>query len=148
MTPLEIALADIDAVARSLDRRSFLKSVGAAALLPRGPLDTDDERFFRRVAATLIPPPAFEATGIDVVANLNHLLTRTRADHRKRIASLIRGSRRISFLYGGEHIAIRARRSRFVVIQKVARALSAVCLLTFWGDTRAMALLDDPKGEQ
>jgi hypothetical protein len=144
MTGIETVLTEIDAVGRHLNRRTFLKSVAAAFVVPRGAIDADDERFFRGVAATLVPASFLYRSGIDPVENLRHLLQRTRADHRERIGRLITALRRVSFLYGGEQVAVRGRASRFVLMQKASRALASLCLLCVWGDPRALTLVDDP----
>jgi hypothetical protein len=146
MTGIETVLTEIDAVGRDLNRRTFLKAVAAAFVIPSGTLDDDDERFFKGVTATLIPESALRRTGIDPVENLRHLLHRTRADHRARIGRLITALRRLSFLYGGEQVAVRGRSSRFVLMQKASRALASLCLLCVWGDPRSFALVDDPGG--
>ena len=147
MTGLETVISEIDAVGRDLDRRTFVKTLAAALVLPSPPtatLDRRDEQFFARVAATLVQPGALERAGIDPVANLRHLLRRSRADHRQRIVRLIGGVRRIAFLYGGERVAVRGRASRFVLVQKASRALASLCLLCVWGDPASFALIDDP----
>lgn len=146
MTGIETVLTEIDAVGRDLNRRTFLKGVAAAFVVPSGPIVEDDERFFRRVTATLLPEIDLLRTGIDPVENLRHLLARTRADHRRRISSLISGVRRVSIFYGGEQVALRGRTSRFVLMQKASRALASLCLLCVWGDPRSFALVDDPGG--
>jgi hypothetical protein len=146
MTGIESVLTEIDAVGRDLNRRTFLKGVAAAFVVPSGPLVEDDERFFRRVTVTLVPEVDLRRTGIDPVGNLRHLLQRTRADHRQRISSLISGVRRVSFLYGGAQVALRGRESRFVLMQKASRALASLCLLCVWGDPRSLAFVDDPGG--
>ena len=48
--------------------------------------------------------------------------------------------------YGGPDIVVRARGSRFVLMQKMSKALAAICLVAFWGDERALALIDLPRG--
>jgi hypothetical protein len=144
MTGIETVLTEIDALERDLTRRTFLTTLGAAFVAPSGALDQDDERFFRRVTATLVPGDALRGTGIDPVENLRRLLDRTRTDQRERIGRLVTGVRRVSFLYGGDQVAVRGRRSRFVLMQKAARALSSLCLLCVWGDPRSMRLIDDP----
>jgi hypothetical protein len=146
MTGLETVLAEIDAVGGHLNRRAFFQLAAGALVVTSGTLDADDERFFRRVTATLVAAGALETTGIDPVANLRHLLERTRADHRVRIGRLITGLRRIAFLYGGEQVAVRGRSSRFVLMRKASRALASLCLLCVWGDPRSFTLVDDPGG--
>jgi hypothetical protein len=148
MTGIETVLTEIDAVGRHLNRRTFLKSLPAAFIVPRGAIDGDVERFFRRVTATLVPDSLLRRAGIDPVENLRRLLQRTRADHRERIGSLILGLRRVSFLYGGEQVAVRGRASQFVLMQKASRALASLCLLCVWGDPRALELVDDPGGQR
>ena len=146
MTGIETVLTEIDAVGRDLNRRTFLKAAAVAFVIPSGSLDDDDERFFKRVTATLIPESALRRTCIDPVENLRHLLHRTGSDHRQRIGRLITTLRRLSFLYGGDDVAIRGRHSRFVLMQKASRALASLCLLCVWGDPRSFALVDDPGG--
>ena len=146
MTGIETVLSDIDAVGRDLNRRTFLKAAVAAFVIPSGSIDDDDERFFKGVTATLIPERALGRSGIDPVKNLRHLLDRTGADHRQRIGTLLTTLRRLSFLYGGDEVAIRGRHSRFVLMQKASRALASLCLLCIWGDPRSLALVDDPGG--
>jgi hypothetical protein len=145
MTGIETVLAEVDAVSRDLNRRAFLKTIGAAFVVPTGTLEPDDERFFRAVTGTLVSPALLRQTGIDPVANLRHLLERSRADHRERLGTLIRGVRRVSFLYGGPQVALHGRASRFLLMQKASRALASLCLLSVWGDSRSLALIDDPR---
>ena len=144
MTGIETVLAEIDAIGRDLNRRTFLKGVAATFVVPSAPFGEDDERFFRRVTGTLITTSDLRRTGIDPVENLRHLLARTQAGHRQRISRLISGVRRVSFLYGGEQVALRGRTSRFVLMQKASRALASLCMLCVWGDPRSFALVDDP----
>jgi hypothetical protein len=96
-----------------LNRRTFVNGVAATFVMPSAPFGEDDERFFRRVTATLITASDLRRTGIDPVENLRHLLERTQASHRQRISRLISGVRRVSFLYGGAQVALRGRTSRF-----------------------------------
>jgi hypothetical protein len=144
MTGIETVLTEIDGIGRDLSRRTFLKGVAATFVMPSGTFAKDDERFFRRVTATLIAESDLRRTGIDPVENLRHLLERSRADHRQRISTLISGLHRVSFLYGGEQVALRGRTSRFVLMQKASRALASLCLLCVWGDPRSFALVDEP----
>jgi hypothetical protein len=72
MTGIETVLTEIDAVGRDLNRRAFARTVAAAFFVPSGTLDTDDERFFRRVTATLIPDGALRRTGKGTGTNLTH----------------------------------------------------------------------------
>ncbi len=133
---------ELDAIERHLSRRRFLKAVVLASVPVRFAMDDDDREFLRKVAATLIPPEAFSRTGIDVITNIEHLLSRGSAEHRAKILRLLSWSRRVSFLYGGHHVAGRARNSRFVLAQKMSKALSALCLVAFWGDERALQLIE------
>jgi hypothetical protein len=98
MTGIETVLAEVDAVSRDLNRRTFLKCTAAVFLVPSGTLEEDDERFFRAVTASLVSTEALRLTGIDPVANLRHLLERSGSDHRRRIGTLISGVRRLSVL--------------------------------------------------
>lgn len=67
MTGIETVLTEIDAVSRHLNRRTFLMTMTATLVVPEGALDGDDERFFRRVTATLVPESVLRQTGIDPV---------------------------------------------------------------------------------
>lgn len=132
----------LDDFDRSLSRRAFfLHAIAAVPAISAG-LPSGDREFLAKIAGTLIPSDAFKRTGIDVVANIEYLLSRGSAEHRAKIARLLAWSRRVSFLYGGEQVALRARGSRFVLAQKMSRALSALCLVAFWGDERSLVLLD------
>lgn len=145
MEPLEAVAREIDSIERHLSRRSFLFSLAFAAVaLPRLTLDVKDREFLSRVAATLIPAEALKRTGIDVLANIDHMLERGSADHRRKVLRLLAWARRVSFLYGGERVALNARGSRFELVQKMGKALSSLCLVAFWGDERALALIDSP----
>jgi hypothetical protein len=103
-----------------------------------------ERRFLEEVAHVLIPPAAAAGTDIDVVTNIEHMLAQASPDHRERVVQLVRWSRRVSWWYGGTRMPLRARRSRFVVIQKVAHALSALCLVAFWGDEAALKMAERP----
>jgi hypothetical protein len=133
---------ELDSIDRHLSRRKFFKIVVLAAAPLRLALDGGDREFLRKVATTLIPPEAFSRTGIDVIANVEHLLQRGSAEHRAKILRLLTWSRRVSFIYGGENVARRARASRFVLARKMSKALSALCLVAFWGDERALQLIE------
>jgi hypothetical protein len=139
---------ELDSIERHLSRRRFLKIVVFAAAPLRFALDGDDREFLRKVAATLIPPEALSRTGIDVIANIEHLLQRGSAEHRAKILRLLTWSRRVSFIYGGENVARRARDSRFVLAQKMSKALSALCLVSFWGDERALRLIESGEAQR
>jgi hypothetical protein len=97
------------------------------------------------VSATLIPPPWLRDSGIDVVLNVERLLGRMRDEHRVKLLRLVTWARRISFLYGGDTVAIRSRGSRFVLVRKLGKALSSVCLVAFWGDPRSLRYIDVPE---
>jgi hypothetical protein len=141
MEPFNSLFVELDSIDRHLSRRKFLKIVVFAAPL-RLALDGGDREFLRKVAATLIPPEAVSRTGIDVIANVEHLLQRGSAEHRAKILRLLTWSRRVSFIYGGENVARRARDSRFVLARKMSKALAALCLVAFWGDERALQLIE------
>jgi hypothetical protein len=145
MESLEMITLEIDSLDRLLSRRTFLSYTAMAAAAPRLILDQGDRDFLRKVAATLIPAQALSATGIDVVANIDKLMARGSAEHRAKVLRLLSWARRVSFLYGGEQIAVRARGSRFALVQKMGKALSALCLVAFWGDERAMRLIATPE---
>ncbi len=136
--------AELESIDRHLSRRRFLKIVVYASVPMHLTLDKGDLEFLRKVALTLIPGNALTRTGIDVVANIEHLLQRGSAEHRAKIMRLLTWSRRVSFLYGGEQVAHRARTSRFVLAQKMSKALSALCLVSFWGDERSLLLIEQP----
>jgi len=142
METLDTLSLELGSIDRYLSRRSFLKIVVYAAAPLRVALEGDDREFLRKVASTLLPPDALARTGIDVVANIEHLLDRGSAEHRAKVLRLLTWSRRVSFLYGGHQVAGRARSSRFVLAQKMSKALSALCLVAFWGDERALQLIE------
>ena len=142
METIETLFVELDSIERHLSRRKFLKIVVFAAAPIRLTLDGGDRDFLRKVAATLIPHEALSRTGVDVIANIEHLLERGSAEHRAKIMRLLTWSRRVSFIYGGEKVARRARDSRFVLAQKMSKALSALCLVSFWGDERALQLIE------
>jgi hypothetical protein len=105
----------------------------------------EDSRFLRGVTRGLIEPAAYEAVHVDVVVNLERMMARTNPHHRTSVLKLVRCCRRISFLYGGPEMPARAGHSRFVTIQKLGRALSCLCLVAFWADAAALALIDRPE---
>ena len=144
MHSLETVIVEVDAVERQLSRRGFLKLAALVAAVPTPDLGVDNATFFRAVAATVLSPALLRDSGIDVVANLDRLLRRTRHDHRVKLVRLITSARRVSFLYGGDRIAVHARRSRFVLMRKMAKALSSLCLVAFWSDPRALRYIDAP----
>ena len=144
MESFDSVIFEVDAFDRHLSRRSFLGAMAFAGIATRLTLDGDDREFLRRVAGTLIPPAALARTGIDVLANIDHLLARGSAEHRAKALRLIAWARRVSFLYGGERVALRSRGSRFALVQKMGKALSSICLVAFWGDERALPLIEAP----
>ncbi len=148
MEPFDALEAELDSIDRHLSRRSFLKAAVYFATPLHLTFDVSDREFLRKVAATLIPSEALSRTGIDVIANIEYLIERGSAEHRAKIMRLLVWSRRLSFLYGGERVAQRARFSRFVLAQKMSKALSALCLVAFWGDERALQLIETPGGKR
>jgi hypothetical protein len=143
MEATEILIQEIDSLEKHLNRRRFLKITLLAAVVPDASLRLDDEDFLRRVAATLIPPGALRKTGIDIVSNINHILERGGASHRNKVLRLVAWARRISFLYGGDQVAVRARTSRFVLVRKMGKALTSLCMVSFWGDERSFILIEE-----
>ena len=135
---------DLDSFERHLSRRTFLKLLGGFVVAPGFTPGGKETDFLRRVAATLIPAEAVSRTGIDVLANIEHMLAQGGAEHRQKVLRLLSWARRVSFAYGGERVAVGARGSRFELIQKMGRALSTLCLWAFWGDERSLVLLDSP----
>lgn len=144
---MDSLLREIESIERRLDRRRFLKMLLGAGLILRPALESDDLEFLRRVAATLISADDLRRTRIDVVANVEHLLERSSGQHRGKALQLVAWTRRISLVYGGDRVALRARTSRFVLPQKMSKAISSLCLVAFWGDERALQLIDDPTTE-
>ncbi len=142
MEPLENIVREINSFENQLSRRGFLKMASMALVFPGVQLDSDDYEFLRRVAATLIPAQALSKTGIDVAANVEQLLRQGSIEHRRKVLRFLAWSRRASHLYGGERVAINARGSRFMLVRKMARTLSSLCLIAFWGDERAMSLIN------
>ena len=145
MEPLEQILQEITAFETQLSRRSF---IGAALLITVSPsisLGKDDQRFIDAVAATLIPAKALQSTGINVGQNVDHLLRNGSEDHRKKVTRFLAWSQRASILYGGEKVALNARGSRFMLVRKMGRTLSSLCLIAFWADERALKLVDAPE---
>jgi hypothetical protein len=148
METYDSLLVELDSIDRHLSRRKFLKILVFAATPLRFSLEGSDREFLRKVAATLILSDALSRTGIDVIANIEHLLQRGSAEHRVKVLRLLTWSRRVSFIYGGENVARRARDSRFVLVQKLSRALSALCLVSFWGDERSLQLIESQEEAQ
>ena len=145
MDPLDTIILEVESVERQLGRRKFLQRLALAAVAPPAALDRGHREFLRRVAATLVPAEWQALTGVDVTANIEHLLARGGALPRARVLRLIAWARRVSFLYGGEKIAVRTRTSRFVLMQKLGKALSSLCLVAFWGDERTLRLIEVPE---
>jgi len=108
-------------------------------------LSPADGQFLRAVTRALVTPAAYDEAHIDVVANLERLIGRANAGNRANVLRLVRWCRRIAFVYGGPVLPARAARSKFVPVQRLARALSSLCLLAFWGDEAAHALIDSPE---
>jgi len=104
-----------------------------------------ERRFLERVADTLIPARATNATGINVLANIESSLIHASARHRRRVVRLVAWSYRLSWFYGGACMPIHARRSRFIAIQRLAHALSSLCLFAFWGDEAASRIIEQPR---
>ena len=146
MESLEQIALEIEAIERHLSRRHFLRLAAFVAVVPRLEIDTDLRKFVGQMAGRLFPEHAVSRTGIDIVANIDRLLAQGTASHREKVVRLLVWARRISFLYGGPDIVVRARGSRFVLMQKMSKALAAICLVAFWGDERALALIDLPRG--
>ena len=145
MEPLENIVFEITSFENQLSRRRFLKLASLMVVLPGASFKDDDREFLARVAATLVPAAAVRATGIDVAANVEHLLSRGSAEHRRKVLRFISWSRRAAVLYGGDRVAINARGSRFILARKMGRTLSSLCLIAFWADERALALIASPK---
>lgn len=144
METLENIVREITSFENQLSRRGFLKIAALTVVLPGGSLEKDDREFLRRIAATLLPAEALNVTGIDVAANIEHLLRQGSAEHRQKVLRFISWSRRASILYGGEKVAINARGSRFILVRKMGRTLSSLCLIAFWADERALRLINSP----
>jgi len=143
MEPLEQILHDISAFETHLSRRSFIGTALLIAVAPSISLGKDDQLFLERVAATLIPADVLKSTGISVSQNVEHLLRQGSDDHRKKVTRFLAWSQRASILYGGEKVALNARGSRFMLIRKMGRTLSSLCLIAFWADERALKLIAD-----
>ena len=145
MEPLEQILKELTAFESHLSRRKFIQAASMLIVVPGISLDKDDTRFLQKVAATLIPADALTSTGINVAENVDRLLASGSADHRQRVIRFITWSQRASVLYGGDKVAINARGSRFMLIRKMARTLSSLCVIAFWADERALKLIDRPE---
>ena len=143
MEPLAQILQEINAFETQLTRRSFIGAALLVAVAPKISLAKDDRQFIDAVAATLIPAAALQSTGINVSENLEHLLRAGSDDHRHKVARFLAWSQRASILYGGERVALKARGSRFMLVRKMGRSLSSLCLIAFWADDRALKLIDE-----
>ncbi len=104
-----------------------------------------ERRFLRQVADTLIPAPATNATGIDVLANIESMLSHATAHHRRRVVRLVAWCYLVSRFYGGPCMPIQARRSRVTAIQRLEHALSSLCLLAFWADEASFKVIEPPR---
>lgn len=143
MEPLEEILKEITAFETQLSRRSFMGAALLIAVVPNISLGKNDQRFLDAVAATLIPPMALKSTGINVAENVEHLLRNGSADHRRKVTRFLTWTQRASILYGDEKVALKARGSRFMLVRKMGRTLSSLCLIAFWADERALKLIND-----
>lgn len=143
MEPLKQILQEINAFETHLTRRSFIGAAILVAVAPKLSLAKDDRQFIDAVAATLIPAAALQTTGINVGENLEHLLSSGSDDHRRKVTRFLAWSQRASILYGGEKVALNARGSRFMLVRKMGRSLSSLCLIAFWADERALKLIDE-----
>ena len=143
MEALEEILQEITAFESHLSRRRFIGAALLIAVASKTSLAKDDQRFIDAVAATLIPATALQSTGINVGQNVDHLLRNGSADHRRKVTRFLAWSQRASILYGGEKVALNARGSRFMLVRKMGRSLSSLCLIAFWADERALKLIDD-----
>jgi hypothetical protein len=143
MEALEEILQEITAFESYLSRRRFIGAALLIALASKTSLAKDDHQFIDAVAATLIPATALQSTGINVGQNVDHLLRNGSADHRRKVTRFLAWSQRASILYGGEKVALNARGSRFMLVRKMGRTLSSLCLIAFWADERALNLIDD-----
>lgn len=104
-----------------------------------------ERRFLKQVADTLIPARATDASGIDVLVNIESMLNHASAQHRRRVVRLVTWSYRMSWFYGGPSMPVQARQSRFTAIQRLAHALSSLCLFAFWGDEAAQRVIEQPR---
>jgi hypothetical protein len=143
MEPLEHILQEINAFEIQLSRRTFIGAALLIAVASKTSLGNDDRKFIDAVAATLIPATALQSTGINVGQNIDYLLSKGNADHRQKVTRFLAWSQRASILYGGEKVALNARGSRFMLVRKMGRTLSSLCLIAFWADERALKLIDD-----
>ena len=143
MEPLEEILKEISAFETQLSRRNFLGAALLIAVVPTVSLGKNEQRFLDAVAATLIPSMALKSTGINVAENVEHLLRNGSVDHRRKVTRFLTWAQRASILYGDEKVALKARGSRFMLVRKMGRTLSSLCLIAFWADERALKLIND-----
>lgn len=143
MQPIDHVLLEIDGLERYLSRRSFLKAAVSLPVFHRT-FSSEDRSFLEGAARAVIPPTARGRVPVDIVGNIEHLLARTSADHRARVLRAVGWARRVSFIYGGDAMPLGARHSKFVIVRRLARVVSVVCLVAFWGDERTLALIDVP----
>lgn len=143
MEALEQILQEVTDFETQLSRRRFIGTALLIAVVPGTSMSKDSQRFIDAVAATLIPAAALQSTGINVGENLDHLLRSGSIDHRRKVMRFLAWSQRASILYGGEKVALKARGSRFMLVRKMARTLSSLCLVAFWADERALKLIDE-----
>lgn len=143
MEPLEEILKEITAFETQLSRRNFLGAALLIAVVPAVSLGKNEQRFLDAVAATLIPPMALKSTGINVAENVEHLLRNGSVEHRRKVTRFLTWAQRASILYGDEKVALKARGSRFMLVRKMGRTLSSLCLIAFWADERALKLIND-----
>lgn len=145
MQPLEQILQEVTAFENQLSRRTFIKSAAFLVAIPGAGLELDDRKFVDRVAATLLPADALRTTGISVAENVAYLLEQGSAEHREKVLRFLSWSQRASILYGGDKVALNARGSRFMLVRKMGRTLSSLCLIAFWADERALKLINQPE---
>jgi hypothetical protein len=145
MDPLENIVQEITSFENQISRRRFLKMASLIFVFPTPALGKDERDFLRGVARTLIPTEAVASTGIDVADNIDYLLRQGSHEHRQKVLRFLSWSRRASIIYGGDRVAINARGSRFVLIRKMGRTLSSLCLIAFWADERALKLINPPE---
>lgn len=143
MEPLEQILQEITAFENQVSRRKFIGAALLIAVAPAISLGKEEQRFIDAVAATLIPAAVLQSTGIKVAENIVHLLRNGSVDHRRKVTRFLAWSQRASILYGGEKVALNARGSRFMLVRKMGRTLSSLCLIAFWADERALKLIND-----
>ena len=145
MESLKQILQEITSFENQLSRRSFIQSAAFLMAVPGSELDLDDRKFLDRVAATLLPDDALRSTGISVAENVAYLLAQGSAEHRQKVLRFVSWSQRAAIFYGGNKVALNARGSRFMLVRKMGRTLSSLCLIAFWADERALKLISEPE---